>query len=74
MDFAVRLQPAQLLSENTSISLTSPWNLYSVTTLGASMRYQMSLLNFFTCSLVGVAMPQHTSFVAYCRSMRSKAK
>ena len=32
------------------------------------------LLNFFTCALVGAAMPLHTSFVAYCRSMRSKAK
>ena len=62
VDLPVRLQPAQLLSENTSISHTSPWNLYSVTTLGASMRYRMSLLNFFTCPLVGAAMPLHTFF------------
>ena len=43
VDLAVRLQPAQLLSEKTSISLTSPWNLYSVTTLGVSMRYILTL-------------------------------
>ena len=65
VDLAVRLQPA-----NTSISLTSPWNLYFVTT---STRYQINLLNFFTCLLVGAAMPLHTSFVAYCRSMWSNA-
>ena len=71
VDLAVRLHPAQSLSEYTVNTSTGLWNGNCQITRGFPMRYLAKRRSFFSSPRVGAAIPRHTSFAAYCMSAQS---